>query len=573
MKKKNIIGIMVLLLLFFTGYTINAEKIRKEGQEENIQFNAKMYIDYPTLENCKDEMTIKGWVMTDDENSILKVFINNEEITGLNLEREERADVIKAIQGYGGIEKNPTPGYRTVVDTSKYEKGSHELKIQIVSREGVVIDERKKNFEIRDCIAKAYIDYPAGDPVKKQMNLSGWVMTEDKESKIKVFINNEEITGLNIEREERADVIKAIQGYGGTEKNPTPGYKTVVDTSNYGDGIYELKIQIISDNVIIGESKKSFGIKKYDAKIYVDSPVENQIYRSNNIIIKGWEMSEHPVSTVKIKIDNSDVEDVERVEREDVLNVITDFGGRATNTIPGFYKLQDISNLSDGKHVINIEVYSGLNELMGSKNVAFTINRDFMSGIDVSQHNGNIEWEKVRESGIDFAIIRCGYGRDRVSQDDSKFERNVKECERLGIPYGVYLYSYAGDAEGATSEAEHAMRLIRNTGANPSLGVWIDIEDADGYKNRNGISYDTSEIVANTFCNILRNNGYRAGIYASLYWFRDYLNSDSLSIYEKWVAQWNSRCTYEKNYLIWQYSSSGSVNGIIGNVDMDYYYR
>ena len=284
-------------------------------------------------------------------------------------------------------------------------------------------------------------------------------------------------------------------------------------------------------------------------------------------------MSEHPVSILKIRIDGIEIENVERVEREDVLNAITDFGGRVTNPKPGFYKVQDISNLSDGNHVISIEVYSELNELMGSKNVEITINREYMLGIDVSQHNGNIDWEKVRESGIDFAIIRCGYGRDRVSQDDSKFVRNISECERLRIPYGVYLYSYAGDGEGAKSEAEHALRLIRTTGANPTMGVWIDIEDADGYKVRNGISYNTSEIVANTFCSIINNNGYRAGIYASLYWYRDYLDSNSLLNYEKWVAQWNSRCTYEKNYVMWQYSSSGSVNGISGNVDMDKYYQ
>ena len=196
-----------------------------------------------------------------------------------------------------------------------------------------------------------------------------------------------------------------------------------------------------------------------------------------------------------------------------------------------------------------------------------------MQGIDISCHQGNIDWSAVKSSGIDFAIIRCGYGKNIESQDDSKFAINVSECERLGIPYGVYLYSYAGDSAGATSEAEHALRLIRSGNANPTMGVWIDIEDADGYKVRNGISYYTSEIVANTFCSIIKNNGYRTGIYASLYWLEDYLDSNSLLSYEKWVAQWNSRCDYKKSYVMWQYSSMGSVNGILGNVDMDIYYQ
>ena len=188
-------------------------------------------------------------------------------------------------------------------------------------------------------------------------------------------------------------------------------------------------------------------------------------------------------------------------------------------------------------------------------------------GIDVSEHNGDINWNTVKNSTAKFAIIRCGYGKNSTAQDDKKFERNISECIRLGIPYGVYLYSYAGNADSARSEAEHVIRLLN--GRVPPLGVWIDIEDADGYKARNDISYDTSETVASTFCSIMTSRGYTAGIYASLDWFNNYLNSSALDKYQKWVAQWNSICTYAKAYKYWQYSSSGSVSGISGRVDMN----
>lgn len=81
-------------------------------------------------------------------------------------------------------------------------------------------------------------------------------------------------------------------------------------------------------------------------------------------------------------------------------------------------------------------------------------------GIDVSEHNKNIDWEKVKAAGIDYAIIRCGYGSDIQNQDDKQWQRNVSECERLGIPYGVYIYSYAKNTEMAASEAQHVLRLI-----------------------------------------------------------------------------------------------------------------
>ncbi len=101
-------------------------------------------------------------------------------------------------------------------------------------------------------------------------------------------------------------------------------------------------------------------------------------------------------------------------------------------------------------------------------------------GVDVSRHQGDIDWNIVKSSGIKFAIIRAGLGSNQVNQDDEKAERNITECERLGIPYGLYIYSYAlNDADGV-SEAKHAIRIA--LGHKPSLGIYIDMEDADGYK-------------------------------------------------------------------------------------------
>lgn len=217
-----------------------------------------------------------------------------------------------------------------------------------------------------------------------------------------------------------------------------------------------------------------------------------------------------------------------------------------------------------------IQVY----EKNGTNAQKFTFTKiTVLNGIDVSTHQGLIDWRSVKQSGtVDFAIIRCGYGRDTTEQDDPFFERNVLECERLGIPYGVYLYSYAGDREGGKSEAEHVLRLLK--GRNPAYGIWIDIEDADGYKIRNGIAYETGVEVGDEFCKTLKAAGYsNVGIYASLTWLNGPLNNSMLDSYPKWVAQWNTVCEYQKSYVMWQYTSSGQVSGIVGNVDMDLYYK
>ena len=216
----------------------------------------------------------------------------------------------------------------------------------------------------------------------------------------------------------------------------------------------------------------------------------------------------------------------------------------------------------------NIEI----NEKKNNKSQNFKLNnKTELKGIDVSSHQGNAKWEDVKKSNIDFAIIRCGYGQDLLNQDDKKFTRNISECERLGIPYGVYIYSYALDETAALSEANHGLRLI--SGHNPKLGLWFDMEDADGYKRKNGMPSNEKLVnICITFCEKIKQEGYNVGIYASLSWLRNQLNDSKLDVYDKWVAQWAIGCTYNKRYVMWQYTDKGTVEGIDGYVDMNKYY-
>ena len=193
--------------------------------------------------------------------------------------------------------------------------------------------------------------------------------------------------------------------------------------------------------------------------------------------------------------------------------------------------------------------------------------RPVAHGIDVSEHNGTINWDAVKNSGqVDFAILRVGYGDDYSYQDDKQWARNVSECERLGIPYGVYIYSYATSWNQLNSEVSHVKRLLR--GHNPSYPVYIDMEDDSTI----GLGRNTLTQFAKSFCDQINSAGYTAGVYANLNWWNNYLYASQLDNYERWVAQYNSSCWYEGDYGLWQYSSSGSVPGISGNVDMNYEY-
>ena len=185
-------------------------------------------------------------------------------------------------------------------------------------------------------------------------------------------------------------------------------------------------------------------------------------------------------------------------------------------------------------------------------------------GIDISQWQGKIDWEKVKKSDVDFVIIRCGYGGNTTKYDDTYWERNVSECERLGIPFGVYLYSYAYNVEDAKSEAEHVLRLVK--GHNLTYPIYYDLEE-NGV--RNSLSKEQIADVANTFCSIIESNGYKAGVYSNLDWFNNYLTNSVFDKFDKWVAQWNYKCDYAKSYRLWQSTSTGSVEGIDGNVDIN----
>ena len=190
-----------------------------------------------------------------------------------------------------------------------------------------------------------------------------------------------------------------------------------------------------------------------------------------------------------------------------------------------------------------------------------------IKGIDVSEFQGKIDWEKVKATGIKYAILRCGYGIDTTNQDDSYFERNIEECERLGIPYGVYLFSYANTVEKAKSEAQHTLRLIK--GHKLALGVWYDIED----NNTSGkASKETLTNIINTYCNTIKNAGYECGVYASVSWLDSKIEKQIKNAFPIWVAQYYSKCEYKEKYVLWQYTSDGKVDGISGRVDMNYLY-
>ena len=188
-------------------------------------------------------------------------------------------------------------------------------------------------------------------------------------------------------------------------------------------------------------------------------------------------------------------------------------------------------------------------------------------GIDVSKYQGNINFKKVKDAGVQFVIIRIGYGQYE-SQKDEKFEANYEGFREVGIPVGVYLYSYAKSVNDAKKEANTVLKWLN--GRELNLPVYYDIEDKSQINLGKGILTNMCE----AFCDTIEKAGYWAGVYTNKYFFTTYLDYEKLEEkYTIWVAQYNDTNTYRGKYDMWQYTSSGKVNGISGNVDMDILYR
>lgn len=187
-------------------------------------------------------------------------------------------------------------------------------------------------------------------------------------------------------------------------------------------------------------------------------------------------------------------------------------------------------------------------------------------GIDVSKHQGVIDWQKVKNSGIDFAILRAGYGK-YDGQKDERFEKNYINAKNAGIKLGAYHYSYAKSVEDAKKEAEVFIKWIG--GKQFEYPVALDVEE----KSQSDKGKQFVSDIIRAFCETVEKAGYYVCVYANKYWLDNFIDGDCKRKYDTWLAQWSEKATYDGNYGIWQYSSQGNIDGITGRVDLDESYK
>ena len=315
----------------------------------------------------------------------------------------------------------------------------------------------------------------------------------------------------------------------------------------------DLRIQIVnSDNVPV--TGNSFFVELEGVGEYKDLDQDGIIY-IGNLSAGDYQVSLKPVEGYRIPTGSTRVRVKDRVE---------------------YLVIDDISLLIKTEADIDAEAEDSAQAVEDADNTEVTSSRNLTGnqvlGIDVSKWQGEINWNMVKDAGIEYAIIRCGYRGSVTGSlvEDPYFEQNIKGALAAGVKVGVYFFTQATNEVEAVEEASMVVSLIRDYDI--EYPVFIDTEGAGGNGRADGLDVDTRTMVCDAFCRTVENAGYEAGVYASRNWYNNRVNASSLEKYVIWLAEYRSAPSYQGYYQMWQYTSKGSVSGITGNVDLDISY-
>ena len=348
MVKRIIITLMLVLL------AIVALSIGKEAKSNS---STLLWVDTPGEDRVvKDTLYINGWNLSEEADRYIKVTVDGEDFS-VNIKFEKRDDVLKSVSGFGGVETNATPGFYGNIDLKQYADGKHKLVISVRSKKNDhELAKKEISFVTRQYGTLIWIDSPAqNSKVKNKLNIQGWNLSEDANREVTALIDNIDVT-QNLKFQQRDDVVKAVQGYGGVLTNKTPGFYGEIDVLNLDEGEHNLTIRVrdVETRKTIGEKIVKFFVKNYESLIWIDTPAVDSTVK-NKVSINGWNLSEDAERIVKAYIDDKDVTtQLKFQKRDDVVNAIQGYGGAKTNATPGFYGVYDSSNLSDGTHKIKI---------------------------------------------------------------------------------------------------------------------------------------------------------------------------------------------------------------------------
>ena len=559
-------------------------------QIKQKSFSGKMYIESPVVNKTyylpsSNNLSIAGWAVSNDANASLKVYLDGKE-SKVSITRISRPDVDSAVSSkYGGTKTTPQAGFKTTVNIASLSIGNHTIKVEEISRYGSVVTSASSTFKVaqQSFKGKMYVESPNKNgvtytlPENNNMQIKGWAVSNDPAAYMIVCVDGKQVQST-LQRTARGDVDKAVSGsYGGTSATPKAGFTLTLDISGLSQGNHTISVMEVSRFHKI-MCRADFDIKtstpNYTGIMNIENPIQNKRYPSGWLKVQGWAITECSGDFVKVYLDGKYQTVAESTQRQDVLNVYkTKYPNH--NVYTGFVSNINTSGLSEGTHRIKLQHCSKYGKVIEEKEVPFTISNTTTWGIDVSHYQGTIDWNAVRNSGVNFAILKIGEYRESsdVFLLDEKFNEYYSACKAHGIAVGGYVYSYEFNPTEASHEAYATLNYIK--GKSFEMPIFLDLEDKIivNAVNTGRTSVDNITNGAVTFCSIMNQNGYSAGVYASRNFYYTYLNRDILENYSIWLAHYAASTDYLGRYDLWQYTSDGSISGITGKVDLNWCYK
>ena len=563
-------------------------------QIKSAQYTGRMYLDSPTngqtiVAAHTKTLKIQGWAVSSDSGAALHLYVNGRYISNIHT-RTSRGDVDSSVSpAYGGTATTPKAGFEFNLDIESYPQGTYEIVVYQVARNGTIISKDTRTIQIEPVqyAGRMYLDSPINGQTimgahTKKVKIQGWAVSSDNQAALHLYVNGRYISNIHT-RTARGDVDASISPvYGGTATTPKAGFEFDLDIESYPQGTYEIVVyQVARNGTIISKDVRTIQIEpvQYAGKMYLDSPTNGQTImtaHTQNLKIQGWAVSADSQSSIRLYVNGNYISNIHtRTGRGDVDNSISPaYGGTATTPKAGFEFDLNIGNYAQGTY--EIVVYQvARNETIISKDCRTVYLATARWGIDVSHHQGAINWNAVKNSGVNFAILKIGEYRESSGRilKDEHFEEYYRECKRLGIAVGGYFYSYAFNPTEAAHEADACSQLI--SGKSFEMPIFFDIEDKivtnainTGRTNRNEVTN-----AAITFCDVLNQRGYQAGVYSYRNFFYSYLNMAQLEKYNIWLAHYVANTDYTGKYDMWQYTSSGTIPGITGAVDLNWCFK
>ena len=456
-----------------------------------------------------------------------------------------------------------------------------------------------------------HIDSPQnGEKIyENSVKISGWKMANVYNSKVKIFIDNnsEAIPEKNVTYKNRKDVLEQIVGYGSEIENSTPGFETTLNISSMKEGKHTITVYLVDSNEEIiqgyltnfyidrgihisynshvqnigwqgskldgdlsGTSGQSLRLEAISMKLYGVPSNAKVLYKAHvqNIGWQNWAQDGSVAGTegaglrieaLQIKLENMDEYTIEyQVHVQGIGWTDWFIDGETAGTVGHGRRIEAIRIriVSKYKHQYN--------------------------GIDISQFNGTVNWGNVKSSGIDFAMLRVGfrgYGKAGNLREDANFKTNIQSTNRLGISTGVYFVTQAITEAEAIEEANFVIERIKEYNIKYPVAIDIEypnLESETDIPRTQDLDKNTRTYLAKVFCQTIQNAGYTPMIYCNVDWATNYLNMSELSQYDTWIASHrnvNLGPSYKGNYSMWQYSSTGSVAGVLGYTDLNICYK